>query len=230
MPARKPSSLHTRHATAAEKAERNRAESSMTPDRPLPKTPPARLKGHPAAAAAWRQLMRTYGELQAEIVTRLDLDLLVDYCLLMEQIAELDLMRRTTYQQWLELGKAHDQARTKSRKAAQLAKEQQRSAAQSGADLTGQIEQSLSEADEWGEKAVELAAKCLNAFDAVVKLDARADQKRKTLHQWRQSLYLTPRSRAGVAPPKKAEEQPLDPMDALLGEVIDFVNGQGNEE
>lgn len=196
MPARKPSSLHTRHATAAEKAERNRAESSMTPDRPLPKTPPARLKGHPAAAAAWRQLMRTYGELQAEIVTRLDLDLLVDYCLLMEQIAELDQMRDAAFTVWREM-----------------------------TELWKQLPKEIP----FDEK-LDIAMKIQGAEAELLKVDARADQKRKTLHQWRQSLYLTPRSRAGVAPPKKAEEQPLDPMDALLGEVIDFVNGQGNEE
>lgn len=168
----------------------------MRPANALPKSPPARLKDHPAAAAAWRQLMRTYGELQAEIVTRLDLDLLVDYCLLMEQIAELDQMRDAAFTVWREM-----------------------------TELWKQLPKEIP----FDEK-LDIAMKIQGAEAELLKVDARADQKRKTLHQWRQSLYLTPRSRAGVAPPKKAEEQPLDPMDALLGEVTDFVNGQGNEE
>jgi phage terminase small subunit len=39
-------------------------------------------------------------------------------------------------------------------------------------------------------------------------LDARLDGKRKLLHALAQSLYLTPRSRAGVAPPQRQPEKP----------------------
>lgn len=42
-------------------------------------------------------------------------------------------------------------------------------------------------------------------------LDARLDGKRKLLHALAQSLYLTPRSRAGVDPKRKGEE-PTDPL------------------
>lgn len=42
-------------------------------------------------------------------------------------------------------------------------------------------------------------------------LDARLDGKRKLLHALAQSLYLTPRSRAGVDPKRKGEETP-DPL------------------
>lgn len=38
-------------------------------------------------------------------------------------------------------------------------------------------------------------------------LDARLDGKRKLVHALAQSLYLTPRSRAGVAPASKTKEQ-----------------------
>ncbi len=48
-----------------------------------------------------------------------------------------------------------------------------------------------------------------NALNARVQgLDARLDGKRKLLHSLAQSLYLTPRSRAGVAPTEKAKELP----------------------
>jgi phage terminase small subunit len=47
-------------------------------------------------------------------------------------------------------------------------------------------------------------------------MDARLDGKRKLLHTLSQSLYLTPRSRAGVAPPEKEPEKPKSKMDELL--------------
>lgn len=48
-----------------------------------------------------------------------------------------------------------------------------------------------------------------NALNARVQgLDARLDGKRKLVHSLAQSLYLTPRSRAGVAPTGKAKEEP----------------------
>lgn len=191
MPARKPLALHTRHATKAEKAARVASEEALAPERGLPMAAPARLRGHPVAGEAWRRLMRLYAELEADIVTRLDQDLLIDYCMLMEQVAEIDTMRSTAYQVWLQLAKKHKE---------------------------------LMEAGQ-ADEAVIYAIKVVDAFTAVTKLDARADQKRKTLHQWRQSLYLTPRSRAGVAPAKKEEEIPPDDMELLLGEVTDYVNG-----
>jgi len=62
----------------------------------------------------------------------------------------------------------------------------------------------------------------------VVKLDGRVDRKRSLLLQWRQSLYLTPRARAGAAPAKKEKEEAPDPLEMLLNDVSDFVNGAGD--
>jgi phage terminase small subunit len=191
MPARKPSSLHTRHSTAAEKADRNQQESALRPDRPLPMEAPVRLKGHDLAAAAWRRLMRTYSELEGEIVTRLDQDLLIDYCLLLEQLHEMDKMRKTAQQAWQDL------------EARRLA----------------MIEEGEHEA------ATKLVDKVLEACDMVVKLDSRVDRKRALLLQLRQSLYLTPRARAGVAPSKKEAEPEKDPLEMLLDNVENYVNG-----
>ncbi len=47
-------------------------------------------------------------------------------------------------------------------------------------------------------------------------MDARLDGKRKMLVAMEQSLYLTPRSRAGVAPPEKPDEEPESEMDKML--------------
>lgn len=47
-------------------------------------------------------------------------------------------------------------------------------------------------------------------------MDARLDGKRKLLHALAQSLYLTPRSRAGVEPPTKEPDTPKSEMEGLL--------------
>jgi phage terminase small subunit len=49
-------------------------------------------------------------------------------------------------------------------------------------------------------------------------MDARLDGKRKLLLSLSQSLYLTPRSRAGVEPPTKEPEHEQDDMEKLLDE------------
>jgi phage terminase small subunit len=54
-------------------------------------------------------------------------------------------------------------------------------------------------------------------FQRFQGIDARLDGKRKLLLALSQSLYLTPRSRAGVAPPEKEPEKPKSEMDELLG-------------
>jgi hypothetical protein len=47
-------------------------------------------------------------------------------------------------------------------------------------------------------------------------MDARLDGKRKLLHALSMSLYLTPRSRAGVEPPMKEPEAPQSEMEKVL--------------
>lgn len=208
MPARKPQGLKTRHDTKAEKAGRIAAEEAMRPGHELPERAPARLKGHPVAAATWRRIIRTYNEIEAEIVTRLDQDLLIDYCILIEQLGELDLMRKTTFRQWLELGARHD-------KVLQESKDHM---------ATGELDL----AEEKKVEAILLAVKCVDALEAVKQLDARADGKRKLLRNLKQDLYMTPRARAATAPNKKEKEVPPDDMDQLLGDVRDYVNGSGD--
>jgi phage terminase small subunit len=217
MPARKPAALIVRHETAAEKRQRAERESALRPGQGLPMAAPARLAGHEQASAAWRRLMRMYGDVEGEIVTRLDMDLLVDYCMLLEQLAELDHMRKTTYQIWLDLGQAHDRAK--------------KAAAKSEQELKGDqvSDEQVAAAEKLHDRAVMLALKCVDAFEAVVKLDGRVDRKRALLLQLRQALYLTPRSRAGTAPVKKEAEEPLDDLELLLNDVNNTLNnGRGD--
>jgi len=192
MPAKKPAGLIERHETAAEAAERAQKENALRPRRLLPGEPPARLDGYLIARATWRRMMRRWSELEAVIVTSLDWDMLIDYCILMEQVVELDKMRRSAYQVWEKLDEALEKL----------------------SDETP------------AEDQVKMWMKVGGALSDATKLDGRVDRKRALLHQWRQSLYLTPRSRAGTAPTKKEKEEPPDDMEQLLSEVTTFMNEQ----
>jgi phage terminase small subunit len=191
MPARKPAGLIQRHETAAELARRATNETVLRPGRALPAQAPAQLAGHKLAEIAWRRLMRIYGELDAEIVTRLDLDLLLDYCLLAEQVAELDAMRKSATEIWEQL----DAQRLALIKANNL------------------------------DEALKVSIRVTDTFDSILRIDGRVDRKRDLMFKLRQSLYLTPRARAGTAPSKKEKEEPPDEMERLLDDVNDFVNG-----
>lgn len=193
MPARKPSSLITRHETAAEQAERTERESAVRPVRTLPVSPPAQIKDRPGAQVAWRYLMRRFGETEGEIVTGFDLHLLINFCVAIEQLAQLNMMRDAAYDAWLELAKKHKELLSK----------------------------------ELADDAVFMAVKVVGAFDAVIKLDGRIDRKVDLLHKLAQSLYLTPRSRAGVAPTRREAEAQPDELEELMDEFVGAAN-KGN--
>ena len=126
--------------------------------------------------------MREFNSIDAVLVTRLDMDQLIDYCILEEQKAEIDTMRKAAYDSLIILIKARDNA---------LA--------------NGLLED-----------AGKLAGRVVDANDSVIQLDSRSDRKRDLLMKLRQSLYLTPKARAGAAPKTKVEEPPEDPFEKLL--------------
>lgn len=156
---------------------------------------PAILKEHKIAGATWRRLMRLYNQLEAEIVSKLDFDLLADYCILVEQVYELDMMRRAAWQVWESLNGAWDSR----------------------------------EADWDIERMMEIALRLTQAANDTLKLDGRVDRKRALLLQLRQSLYLTPRARAGVVPASKDEPPPPDDLEQLLNDVTNELN-MGHEQ
>ena len=197
MPARKPQSLIVRHETAAEHKTREESEARLRPNRALPVSAPAAIKDMKVAAEAWRRVMREYRSIEGEIVTRLDLDLLLDYCVLAEQVHELDEMRtnaRELYKYLIEKNRQHRD--------------------------DGEVVE-----------AVMMSEKIQSMMDHIIKLDSRVDRKRDLMFKMRQHLYLTPRSRAGVAPKEKdPEAKEVDPMAMLLGEITEFVNGDGDQQ
>jgi hypothetical protein len=190
MPARKPSALLTRHDTLADTETRSAAESAVTPARRLPESLDATLTGHPIAAREWRRLMKIYNSLDAEIVSRLDMGMLLDYCILIEQLEELDMLRASAVAEWKALKKIID-------------------------DVKKKIDENPDEKIDL--KQFTKAAEAVNwAYNKIITTDGRVDRKRALIFQLRQSLYLTPRSRAGVAPTEKPKEEPASDLDRLL--------------
>ena len=184
MPAAKPVAIHTRHSTKPEIEQRAAQEEALTGCRALPAMPRS-LKGHQVAQAAWRRLMREFSRVEAVLVTRLDMDQLIDYCMLEEQKVEIDQMRRAAYESMLALAQELELLRKKN----------------------------------MIDDAAKVASRVIDATNEVVQLDSRADRKRDLLMKLRQSLYLTPRARAGAAPKTKVEEPPEDPFEQLLNSL-----------
>ena len=188
----KPTGLVERAETLEKKAQRAGRDDALRPLRPLQASPPAQLKEHKVAQGVWRRLMRLYGELEAEIVTRMDTDLLCDYCMLVEQVAELDALRRSAFRVWETAETALDEFR--------------------GAP----------------EERYAMALKVQQALKDVISFDGRADRKRDLALKLRQSLYMTPRARAGTIPAQKPPKEPVDPLDELLDDVSTYVNNGGD--
>ncbi len=163
----------------------------MAPRTALTVTPPAELKGHARATAVWRHTMRLYSQTQARIVTGFDQGILVDYCLLVEQLVELDELRRQSLETHAVMLKSLRAltAKLKQKDAKTILAEQ--------LAITEKLEMIMAQ---------------------IIKLDGRIDRKRSLIHTLRQSLYLTPRSRAGVAPAER-EQETLDEMAQLLNEI-----------
>lgn len=159
----------------------------MTPKTELSAATPVRLRGknHAYGAATWKRMIKLYQEVDGRIVTAFDYDLLLKYCLLEEEIVELENMRRTMKADW--------ESNAKIARSLPKPKDADSSASYSAF---------------W-----EIVSALYGKFQG---LDARLDGKRKLLHTLSQSLYLTPRSRAGVAPAEKEAKRDDDPMADLL--------------
>lgn len=172
MPKAKPMVLNPAARRKSEIEERQAAELSLTPISELPPAP-AELKGHRAALAVYKKLTALYSEVIAEVVTAFDLGTLVDLCITVEQIGELEELRTSLLRR---LTKTRDD-----------------------------------------EKRTALE-------DRLLSFDARIERKKVFAHRLRESLYLTPRARAGAAPPRKPAEPEADEMDALLAEAEDVIS------
>jgi hypothetical protein len=183
MPARKPSVLITRNDTKDEREIRMKGESAMSPKTKLSIKPPASLKGHKIASEAWERLLSLYAVVDGEIVNAFDENILISYCLLIEEEKEFDGI-------FIRVKKHIDFLQRMM--------------------LKLKTNRSLSAKD-----IAKFHDLIEGASDSLIQIDARRDAKRKLSNLLAQALYLTPRSRWGVAPPEKVNE-PKTEMDKLI--------------
>jgi len=180
MAPRKPAALISRDETKADRQARVDGESALQPATTLTQKPPAQLLGHHVAWSHWKRLIGLYQEVEGKVVTAFDVDLLLDYCLVIEELRvdlpKLQNMLMATYERLDEKSK----------------------------DVVDD------------ETLFKLTRELSNLAARIQAMDARRDRKRTLAQNLRQTLYLTPRSRAGVAPPTKPPEEPDDDMDKLL--------------
>jgi hypothetical protein len=176
MPAAKPKALSQRNDTKDDRDARTAAESAMTPKSQLPLKEPALLRGHKTAGTIWRRSVELYSEVDGNIATAFDERLLAKYCLLEEECLHLEKKRSDIDSAISVLDKQINVFKRK-----KLTDEQYK-----------------------------ILYKLYEQYNALIAryqgLDARLDGKRKLCFSFEQSLYLTPRSRAGVAPPVKDPE------------------------
>jgi len=197
MPAKKPADLVVRHETLEEKNQRISAEIANKTGRNLPASAPKELKGHTYARESWRRLMREFESLKAERVDSQDRDLLIAYCLTLEEEQDLLTMRAAALADW------------KDRREDVLMHRRH------------MVDYKENEDDSWdvlAKQLVQIVNKVQLAYKTVLDIDARLDRKRLSLLGYQQQMYLTPRSRAGVVPERADEEDQLDEMEKLLGD------------
>ncbi|MGA2504214.1 MAG: hypothetical protein ABSG01_09010 [Anaerolineales bacterium] len=136
--------------------------------------------------AVWKETVSLYFTLDARIVSILDKGLLIDYCIASEQLAQIDGLRSTAMDNY-------------------------------NKDQITLNKIYNSKKQDIDVKALLLLINSVNgAMDEIIKLDARVDAKRKMILAMRQSLYLTPRARAGAIPNEKPAEKPKSATDLLI--------------
>ncbi len=191
MPAKKPSALNDRdrHQSAADRDARASAESAMAPKTALTNNPPAALTGkvHTKAAGHWKRIIGLYLEVDGTIATAFDENIIVKYCLVLEECDWLFDIRTEVEDEYRKANKLLSKIKPKGD---QLK------------DYFGALSQ------------VNALLTRLQGFDA------RLDGKRKLALTLEQSLYLTPRARAGVAPAEKEDEPPKRGMESVLDEQV----------
>jgi hypothetical protein len=189
MPARKPTALNSRNKTKDKLAAQREAEQAAHPSTLISCDPPDSLQDLPIASAIWTRVISLQNETQtAQNGSPI--------------ITAFDERLLEDYCRMIE----EAQELSALRKDLQIALQA----------LTKEA-QKLKIKDNSYEYFLEIWTQ-VNKLTANFRgMDARVDTKRAHIKKAAESLYLTPRSRAGVAPAEKQPEKPKSEMDKLLG-------------
>ena len=190
MSARKSFLLSKKNLTKEERAAKIALDASLSPLEKLSMTPPAILKKHPLASAMWKKIMKRYASTAGDLVTSFDENILIRYVLTLEEVEWLKGIRSSVETEFRSIEKTISKNRN--------------------AKLT--------------DEAYKVYVKTLESYNAIlarlVSIDARVDSKNKFVQTMEISLYLNPRSRAGVAPEAATPDEPSeDPMEKLLNSL-----------
>jgi len=94
----KPIGLKTAQYTKAKKERMTENENAMLPDTDLPMNAPSFFENKIIKPeTVYKRLMRLYNQLDAIIITALDRDLIVNYCKMIEESSELNILRRQLF-------------------------------------------------------------------------------------------------------------------------------------
>jgi len=192
VPKKKPSSLLTRNDSLETRAARHTAESSLQPFTTLTITPPAELRGRKISIATWQRIISLQSETQAA----------KDGAPIITSFDERVLI---TY------CKAVEEERTLENKLQKLDQAQE--------ELYKKISKLKPTKDNLKE-FVSMWSQFNGVTGNFKGFSARLDAHRANMHELARSMYLTPSSRAGVAPTAAPPEEPKDPMEELLEEPL----------
>lgn len=187
MPARKKSTLNKRHDTKGDKQQRVDSEKALQPETVLSK-PPAKLTGHKVARQTWFDVISLQNETQAAQDGN---PIITAY----DEKSLIDYCLLVEEEVGLE-GELKTIRSERKKLAADVKK------------MKPTDENVKVWLGRWN-VITSLAA-------MIIKIDARLDGKRKLKVTLARDLYLTPRSRAGVAPPTKEPDKPKSEMEGLL--------------
>lgn len=190
MPAKKPNALNKRKDSKNERATRAAFESMVTPKTGLTITPPVELKSKKFASAEWIRVIGLQNETQAAQDGS-------------PIITAFDARALLTYCKMVE------EENTLELKLAKLDKAQE-----DYYKKAVKVKATKDNFKEW----VSMWTQFNGLTNNFKGMSARLDAHRSNMHELAKSMYLTPSSRAGVAPQTKEPEPPKSEMELALND------------
>lgn len=189
MPKRKPQALNKRKTSNDERAARASQESMVKPSTELTITPPAELKGKKIACSVWKRVLSLQAETQAA----------KDGAPIITAFDAGVLVRYC---------KMAEEERTLESKLEKLDRAQD--------DLYKKVSK-MRPTKETLKDYLSMWTQFNGASGNYKGMSARLDAHRNSMHDLEKSMYLTPSSRAGVAPQAAEPETPKSEIEELMG-------------
>lgn len=205
--------LFSRETHDAARAQRKQAAESAFHSRVrLPKSPPAQLDGLPAAQAAWRALLKVHSDLPADLLSGLDRDFLIGYCLAVQMRTNALELERIVTERY---------------RAGQAELSDLRELVSAVIDRCQAGKEELSELLKLENLVTDRRQAAQAEYSELIKARAELRQTVRLVSDLEKQIYATPKSRAGVVPlareesPQEVVEREMRDLDRLLEEGDD---------